>query len=230
MGKKKRLPTLWEVNDKLWDRIKPVIDKIDPTKHTGRHRENPRRILDGIIFRIRTGCQWNYIPKVYGDDSTIHRTFQHWREIGLFELIWAILIAECQELGQVDWKWQAADTVKGKARLGGDKIGANPTDRGKNGTKRSMLTDGGGGPLSIVVAPANVHDTKLLDETIESVVVERPRVKKYKTQHLCLDKAYDNPTGKRTVAKHSYQGHTRKIGEKAFNDKQKKSIQRDVGL
>ena len=54
------------------------------------------------------------------------------------------------------WKWQAADAMLGKARFGGKKTGKNPTDRGKKGTKKSLLTDGDGGPLGVVIAGANV--------------------------------------------------------------------------
>lgn len=70
----------------------------------------------------------------------------------------------------------------------GDHVGPNPTDRGKAGTKRSLLVDGDGSPLGVVVAGANVNDFKLLQATIESIVVERPACE----QHLCLDKGYDN--------------------------------------
>ena len=70
----------------------------------------------------------------------------------------------------------------------GDSIGCNPTDRGKAGSKRSVLVDGSGGPLSVVVAGANVHDTKLLAMTLESVVVERPDGRDVGPQHLCLDR------------------------------------------
>ena len=60
----------------------------------------------------------------------------------------------------------------GQGPFWGDSTGRNPTDRGKAGSKRSVLVDGSGGPLSVVVAGANVHDTKLLAMTLESVVVE----------------------------------------------------------
>ena len=78
----------------------------------------------------------------------------------------------------MDWEWQAAALRQAQERHGqgpfwGDSIGRNPTDGGKAGSKRSVLVDGGGGPLSVVVAGANVHDTKLLAITLESVVVER---------------------------------------------------------
>lgn len=226
--KKKPWPTIWEVPDELWERIEPLILEMDPPKETGRPRADARRIVDAVIFRIRTGCQWNQIPRVYGDDATIHRTFQHWQSLGLFERLWVILVEACEELGLVDWEWQAADTAMGKARFGGDQVGPNPTDRAKNGSKRSILTDRGGGPLSVVVAGANVHDTKLLDQTIEAIVVDRPKPTPKRPQNLCLDKGYDNPTGKAAVAKHKYVGHIRRIGEEKMS-KGKKSIQHVVG-
>jgi putative transposase len=227
--KKKSLPTIWGVPDELWKRMAPLILEMDPPKETGRPRTNPRNVVDAIIFRIRTGCQWNHIPRVYGDDSTIHRTFQHWVEIGLFPQLWALLVEECEEFGLVDWEWQAADGAMGKARLGGDEVGPNPTDRAKNGTKKSLLTDRHGGPLSVVVAGANVVDAKLLDQTIEAIVVDRPKPTQKKPQHLCLDKGYDNPSGKAAVEKHQYTSHIRRIGEEKLRQG-KKSIQLADGL
>lgn len=70
-----------------------------------------------------------------------------------------------------------------------------------------------GGPLSVTVAGANVHDTKLLAATIEAIVVERPEPTAQSPQNLCLDKAYDNPTGHQVVPASGYQGHIRRIGE-----------------
>ena len=94
-------------------------------------------MLDGIIFRMRSGCQWNRLPRELGDDSTIHRTFQRWVELGVLEGIWAVLVEGCEELGGVDWEWQSADCSMGQARLGGGAIGRNPTDRGQAGSKQS---------------------------------------------------------------------------------------------
>lgn len=65
----------------------------------------------------------------------------------------------------------------------------------------------------MVVAAANVHDTKLLEQTLEAVVVERPVPTREQPQNLCLDKAYDNPTGEAAVAAHHYVPHIRRIGE-----------------
>lgn len=101
----------------------------------------------------------------------------------------------------------------GQSAVWGGAIGPNPTDRAKNGTKRSLLTDGNGGPLAVVIAGANVHDTKLLAHTIEAMVVVRPHPTRRAPQHLCLDKGYDNPTGRTAVAKYKYLPHIRRIGE-----------------
>ena len=67
------LETIWEIPDDLWEKVEPVILEGTPPKTTGRKRVNPRPILNGIIFRLRSGCQWNHLPKTFGDDSTIHR-------------------------------------------------------------------------------------------------------------------------------------------------------------
>ena len=65
----------------------------------------------------------------------------------------------------------------------------------------------------MVVAGANVHDTKLLRPTLESIVVERPEG----AQNLCLDKGYDNPTGHGAVADAGYQPQIRRIGEEKLD-------------
>jgi len=106
----------------------------------------------------------------------------------------------------------------------GDHIGPNPTDRAKNGVKRSILVEADGGPLAAIVAAANVHDTKLLEATIEAVVVERPQITEDSPQHLCLDKGYDNPTGWGTTLRHEYVPHIRRIGEEKLDEHGRKKF------
>ena len=113
------LDTIWEVPDGLWQRCKVVLAECDPPKREGRHRIDQRQALNGIIFRLRSGCQWNRLPRQFGDDSSVHRTFQRWGKLGVFAKLWALLQQECDELGGVDWQWQSADGAMGKARLGG---------------------------------------------------------------------------------------------------------------
>ena len=83
--------------------------------------------------------------------------------------------------------------------------------------KRSLLVERGGRPLAVVVAGANVHDTKLLAATLDALVAARPAPTTRAPQHLCLDKAYDNPTGHTAVAAHDYVPHIRRIGEEKLD-------------
>jgi putative transposase len=91
-------------------------------------------------------------------------------------------------------------------------VGKNPTDRGKPGTKKSLLVDGAGGPLGVVIVGANVVDQQLLEATIAAIVVERPDPEAVE-QHLSLDKGYDNPTGHEVTETKGYIGHIRPIRE-----------------
>lgn len=75
------------------------------------------------------------------------------------------------------------------------------------------MTDGDGGPLGAIVVAANVNDDKILKQTLEAIVVERPRSTKKNPQRLCLDKAYDTPTGDAVVAECDYVPHIRRRGE-----------------
>jgi putative transposase len=129
--KVKPLPTNWEVDDELWKIIQPIVTELDPPSWTGRGRIDPRAALNGIIYQMRSGCQWNHLPKSFGDDSSVHRTFQRWIKKGVLERIWATLVESCEELGGVDWQWQSADGAMGKARWGGILSAPTPRMAGK---------------------------------------------------------------------------------------------------
>jgi putative transposase len=113
------VPTIWRVPDELWSEIEPIVADLDPPNRVGPKRTPARPILDAIIYRGRTGCQWNRLPKEFPDDSTVHRAFQRWLTAGVFRQVWAVLVERCEDLDGVDWEWQAVDGAMGKARKGG---------------------------------------------------------------------------------------------------------------
>jgi transposase len=122
----KPLGTIWEIPDELWRRLEPILKEFWPKKLTGRRVANWRKKLNAILFRMRSGCQWDQLPERYGPKSTVHDWFQRWVAGGIFEKIWAVLVQECDELGGVKWQWQSADAMLGKARSGGGKDGQEP--------------------------------------------------------------------------------------------------------
>src|SRR5438552_16077554 len=103
--------------------------------------------------------------------------------------------------------WQG--TRRAKKRAQDECVGPNPTDRAKAGTKKSLLVEGDGGPLGVVIAGANEVDHFLLEDTLLSVIVERPAPEQIGPEHLCLDAGYDNETGHSVPAKYAYTAHIR---------------------
>ena len=98
----------------------------------------------------------------------------------------------------------------------GEKDGQeNPTDRGKKGVKRSVLTEGGGVPIAVVVAGANKNDFKLVKETIQSVPIERPAPTPEKPQGMCMDKGYDYDEVRALLCEFGFTAHIRARGEEA---------------
>lgn len=120
------MATIWRCPDDLWEKVALVLDELDPPAETGRKRIDQRKALDGIIYQLRTGCQWNALPRQFGDDSSVHRTLQRWIRHEVLPLVWSLLVAECNELGGVTFDWQAADCSMGKARQGGIRSGRIP--------------------------------------------------------------------------------------------------------
>jgi hypothetical protein len=82
-GKTKPPPTAWEASDELWGRAEPALAAAYPPKPAGRPRVDFRPVLDGVIFRLRSGVQWSEPPERFGDDGGGHRWFQRWRGDGV---------------------------------------------------------------------------------------------------------------------------------------------------
>jgi putative transposase len=154
-------------------------------------------MLGAMLYVLRTGVQWNALPREIGASTTVYDRFRAWEREGVFARLWAAGLGEFDELVGIEWEWLALDGVMTKAPFGraataeAEGIGHNPTDRGKQGTKRSTLSDGHGLPLTIVVAGANVHDLKLAGPTLDAIIVGRPAPTAEQPQHLCLDAGYD---------------------------------------
>src|SRR5438128_8538533 len=96
--------------------------------------------------------------------------------------------------------------------VGWEKTGPNPTDRGKGGVKRSLLTEGHGVPIGLAIEGANRHDMKLVRATIEAIVAERPAPTAEQPQGMCLDKGYDFAEVRATLEEFGFTAHIRSRG------------------
>ena len=91
--------------------------------------------------------------------------------------------------------------------------GPTPRIGGKNGLKRSLLVDGIGVPLSLVVSGANTHDVKLLEATLDQLVMEMPgRAGQY---NLCADAGYKGAPASNAVVERDYRPHIKQRREEA---------------
>jgi putative transposase len=170
----------WELSDDMWERAQPLLPERTPHPRGGRPPCDDRPMLGAILYVLRTGLQ---------------QTFD--------------------EVVGIDWEWQSLDGFMTKALFGRaataelEGIGHNPTDRGKHGTKRSMLSEGHGLPLALVVPGANVPDMKLAAPTLDAVVVARPQPTGEQPQHLCLDAGYDYDLPRYAAERRHHVAHVR---------------------
>lgn len=206
------------ISDKLWAVLEPLLP-IHENRHRlggGRPRVPARRCADAIFYLLRTGCQWSALNQTtFCPKSTAHDRFQEWVAAGVFLRLWRAGGQQYDELFGLDWEWLSMDGAMTKAPLGGERTGRNPTDRGKSGVKRSVLTEGHGVPVGLAVDGANRHDMKLVRETIQSIVVERPQPTDDKPQGVCLDKGYDFTEVRATLAEFSFTAHIKARGDEA---------------
>src|SRR5882724_5027604 len=124
----------WQLSDSLWERIKPLLPKPKSRwRGRGKQRRNlggrppadPRLIMAGILYVLRTGCQWNAAPKEYGSGKTLHRYFQGWTRARVFKRMWQAGLAEYDDCKELEWQWQAVDGAMTKAPLGEQATCAN---------------------------------------------------------------------------------------------------------
>lgn len=213
----------WRLPDSLWEKMAPLLPerKAHPL---GCHnsRVPDRDAMNAIIYLLRTGCQWNSLDATsICSCSSAYRRFREWTDAGVFKQIWKEGLLQYDILKGIGWSWLSMDGAMNKAPLGGEKTGSNPTDRGKNGVKRSVLTDASGIPLSVVIDGANRHDMKLARETFESIIVKKPEATEQNPQGICLDKGYDYDEIRDLVKEFGFTAHIKSRGEEAQDIKQK---------
>lgn len=125
----------WRVPDPTWERMVRLLP-TRPSHPLGCHnpRVPDRRAMDAILLVLRTGMQWNALNGTgICTSSSAHRRFQEWVEAGVFAEFWRQGLLAYDELQGIEWEWLSCDGAIGKAPLGGDATGPNPTDRAKKG-------------------------------------------------------------------------------------------------
>ena len=137
----------------------------------------------------------------------MHDRFQQWVAAGVLRRLWESGLLQLHIEDKLDWQYQSIDGCQTKAPLGGEVVGANPTDRGKGGVKRHLLTEAGGLPVGLVVTGANIHDVTQVEAVLETMPFLPPLPDEEHPQHFCADKAYDSKEVRAAIRLLGYEDH-----------------------
>jgi transposase len=115
----------YEITDQEWERLRPLLPAMT-AKRGGRWRDH-RQVLNGILFRTRSGIPWRDLPQRYGPWETVYKRFARWEADGTWAWIEAHLRTRADAAGELDWDAQIDSTVvrahqhAGGARKGGSR-------------------------------------------------------------------------------------------------------------
>ena len=220
--------------DCLWYLIEPIIEKYSKPERDpdldykrkpggGRKHNDLRQYINTILYVLCNGMQWNAVLEDkdhnIASGNSAHKWHMRWSRNGFYRELVTIITIFFDTVYGLQTKWCSLDGTLYKAPLAVEAVGKNPTDRGKNGTKRSLIVDEGGLPLGFFHEGANIHDSKLLRDTLINIFF--PSLDKVEEKHLCLDAAYIGEECKKIAEEFGFIVHVQPRGDekrKIIND------------
>ncbi|MFI8221373.1 IS5 family transposase [Streptomyces sp. NPDC085932] len=191
-----------ELSDQEWELLAPLI----PRAATGRPRVEDRQVVNGMVYKIRTGISWRDLPERYGPWQTVYTRFRRYALDGVFTRALRQIQAHSDAGGDIGWLVQIDSTIvrahqhaAATGRKGGT-IGDEPDDhalgrsRGGLTTKIHLACDGKGRPLAILVTPGQRHDSVCARPLLERIRVPRtgPGQLRCRPDQVIADKAYSS--------------------------------------
>ncbi len=155
----------------IWDQLSALLPVRVNAHALGCHRPRvpDRLIFDKLVQVAVFGCAYWRIADASCSATTLRRRRDEWISIGVMERLAQIAVEGYDRLIGLQLEDIVVDGCITKAPCGGEVAGPSPVDRGKQGTKRSILVDGAGIPLGGLAAPANRHDSPLLAPTLDTL-------------------------------------------------------------
>jgi putative transposase len=126
-----------DIPDEVWERLKVWLPARPIHRKGGRPRNDDRRVMSGIVYRLKTGCQWDAIPREFGSGNTCYDRFREWQAAGVFHMLHVEMVLFYDQQVGVDLTWCSMDSATVKAPKGGTSpapvppIARNPA---RNGT------------------------------------------------------------------------------------------------
>ena len=159
------------VIDPIWDQFAALLPEHEVLHPLGCHRPRipDRVVFDKVVQVLVFGVAYVKIADSSCSATTIRTRRDEWIEAGAFDALEQLCLEAYDRIVGLDLEHVTVDGCITKAPCGGEVAGPSPVDRGKQGTKRSLLTEGTGIPLGCVAAPANRPDSPLLRPTLEKL-------------------------------------------------------------
>ncbi|MFI5819443.1 IS5 family transposase [Streptomyces rishiriensis] len=192
-----------ELTDQEWELLAPLI----PRAATGRPRAEDRQVVNGMVYKIRTGISWRDLPERYGSWQTVYTRFRRYALDGVFTRALRQIQARADAAGDIDWLVQIDSTIvrahqhaAATGRKGGPTDRTNRNDhalgrsRGGLTTKIHLACDGRGRPLAILLTPGQRHDSICARPLLERIRVPRSGLgrPRCRPDQVVADKAYSS--------------------------------------
>ena len=130
----------WEVSDAQWQLIEPILRPKRRSDGRGRPWQDPREVLNGVLWVLGTGAQWRELPNKYPPYQTCHRRFQQWVREGKLERILRVLAEELQARGKLNLEEAFIDASFAGAKKGGSPWGPPSGARARKSSLSPMIT------------------------------------------------------------------------------------------
>lgn len=182
--------------DELWQIIEPLLPKRTPSPKGGAPPLEDRKILTGIIFVLKTGIPWEYLPQEMGCGSgmTCWRRLRDWQAAGVWDKVHHVLLNKLRHADRIDFSRAIVDSAMARAVGAGAQTGPNPTDRRKPGSKHHVITEAQGIPLATIVTAANRNDVTQLLPLVDKIpwIAGKPGHPRRRPDKVQGDRGYDS--------------------------------------
>lgn len=160
------------LTDAPWEKIGPLLPQRPWRPQGGRPPANDRKVLEGILWILRSGARWCDLPNEFPSPATCWRRLRDWEEQGVWLTMWRTFLAELNQRKQLDWSQSFLDGSFAPAKKGARK---SEKPSGARGTKWMVVVDGQGIPLGEQLYSASPNEVRLAEETLSVRVSRRHR-------------------------------------------------------
>lgn len=202
-------PKPWEISDELWAVIAPILPSHERRfRYPGRRRIDDRKALQGVLFVLYTGIQWEFLPQElgFGSGPTCWRRLAEWQQAGVWDELQQVLLDKLRAANQLDFSRATVDASHVQAKRGrsSGKVGPSPVDRGRPGSKHHVITDACGTPLRVSLTGGNRHDVTQLVPLVEAIpsVRGQPGRPRRRPGAVYADRAYDHDKHRAVLRMH----------------------------